>query len=54
MLILTYVMFIVFQLFTHKKLFIGESHEQEKPSSTFWAAVTVLVGVTGTFLSLVI
>lgn len=47
MLIITYALFIVFQLFTHKKLFVGESHEVERPSSTFWAAICVLTGVTG-------
>jgi Ca2+/H+ antiporter len=48
MLIVTYALFIVFQLFTHKNIFIGESHgHTEKPSSTFYAAVSVLFGVTG-------
>lgn len=47
-LIITYITFIVFQLFTHKKLFAGEAHEAERPSSTFWAAISVLVCVTGT------
>jgi Ca2+:H+ antiporter len=52
-LIITYATFIVFQLFTHKKLFLGEHHEVERPSSTFWAAIAVLVSVTGTFLLLI-
>ena len=52
MLIVTYALFIVFQLFTHKRIFVGESHGSvERPSSTLWAAVSVLFGVTGTILT---